>query len=147
MDFYTDLLTLLFMKATKSFIKYCKGTFNAFYFYLDLIKDCNSLDELPKFDFDAIYEEQHGRKIGAHIKTNYYYLLPFITVAINYVDTGLVFVRNNFKYNSTGMEDLFTHKIFPAELWYQGDGVGFMGVTTIMFQLGFLLFRPMLDPR
>ena len=50
-----DLMLIVFQNVLRFVKRILGGTFNAFYFHLDLIKDCSSFEELSKISGIYIY--------------------------------------------------------------------------------------------
>ena len=112
----------------------------AHHFALDPIKDCDSIDQVPtEFDLTQTLSER--------ILQNVHYFVPFLSLVILDLDNIRVMYNADFKYNETGIPDLFTHKIYPPELWLQGDVVANIGTQVEMLCFGLLALTPQLDPR
>ena len=112
----------------------------AHHFALDPIKDCASIDEVPT-EFDRT------QSMKERMRQNVHYFVPFVSLVCLNLDTIRVMYGVGFKYNSTGIPELFTHKIYPRELWFQGDMVANVGIQVEMLCFGLLAFTAQLDPR
>lgn len=92
------------------------------------------------FDFDVLHnvpvlktnnKNLIKNKIYKSVKTNFkiktifqihmHYLLPEIVALFFFLDSFYIYFCNNFKYSNKEMPTLFSHLIFPNELWKISD--------------------------
>ena len=69
------------------------------------------------------------RSLKRAVISKHYAFAFFVSFYIA-VDMFVVLAQNKFAYSSKGLPNLFTHKVFPEELWPQSD---------IVMNLGFLM--------
>ena len=59
----------------------------------------------------------------------------------------MILAENHFQYNETGIENLFTHKIFQKQFWYSGTCIIHMVIVMESVVFALLLFSPMLESK
>ena len=133
-------ITLIF-KPLRFLLDVLYAHIKAHHFAQDTIKDCASLDEM----LSELSDQSPSLRV--RIRKNVHYLVAFVSLVILDLDNIRVMYNAGFKYNSTGLPELFTHKIYPRELWLQGDVVANIGSQTIMLVMALLTLAPPLDPR
>ena len=112
------------------------------YFPMDSVKQVNSLAEVP-----TTADQLRSPRLKARFWLKIQYLLPFVSLLLLNVDSLYVLSLYGWRYNATGMPELFTHKVFPFVLWPQADGEMFMGIETEQIIYGLFLFTAVMPPR
>lgn len=112
------------------------------YFPMDSIKQVNSLAKVP-----TTADQLRSPRFKARFWLKIQYLLPFVSLLLLNVDSLYVLSLYGWRYNATGMPELFTHKVFPFILWPQADGEMFMGIETEQIIYGLFLFTAVMPPR
>lgn len=75
-----------------------------------------------------------------HSVVSKHYAFAFAVSFYVALDMAAVLEQNNFAYSSKGLPDLFTHKVFPEELWPQSDIVMNLG-----FFMGFFVYFTLMN--
>lgn len=110
-------------------------------FPMDSVKQVDTLTQVPSC------HQLSSPKFKARFWLKIQYLLPFITLFLLNVDSVYVFSLYGWRYNSTDMPELFTHKVFPYVLWPQADGEMFMGIETEQIIYALFLFTAVMPPK
>lgn len=74
------------------------------------------------------------------------YLFPFLLIFYLVLDCVYEFSMIGFHYNPTLMPELFTHKIYPQNLWFISDYIILMAISMMISIYGLLLFGSVFDP-
>ncbi len=90
---------------------------NAFFLGLDATKDVTTLEEAKQL---GQVKTGNRQSVLASIAENLHYFIPLVVMWINLGDGLLILAKENFKYNQTGMADLWTHRIFEKPFWFTG---------------------------
>lgn len=124
-----NLMLNLFSKITKLFKIHLKSH----YFPLDTMKHCSTVEQTTV--------DRSKTKLNwiDRFLANLQYAVPFFSLLFINVDTYFLFKRYDFVYNSTGIEELFTHKVFPAVMWPLGDLEMLIGIENEFAIYGLLL--------
>lgn len=77
-------------------------------------------------------------------KINVQYIFPLVSVFILVFHTFYVLFKHNFKYLVTELDDLWTHRMTPKVVHFQGDVVINMALGLEIFTYGKLIFDPLL---
>lgn len=105
------------------------------YFPLDSMRHFNSSEQFNS-EFSKTKSKLNWKD---RFYANFQYSIPFFSLLMLNVDTVFVFRSHSYHYNSTGMPDLFTHKVFPSIMWPLGDLEMVMGIETEFAIYGLLL--------
>lgn len=119
-----------------------------FIFDMDPIQECENVDQM----WDALSQEQQQyerqkQNFTNRILQHVHFVPPFLLMFAVQLDNLIFFARENFRYNSTGMEEFFVHKIFPSEMWFQADVCINMGTSSEIVIFGLLMLMIPIEPR
>ena len=113
---------------------------NSFDVIIDCSYDHQSLDAppppLPILPSIVKINEIQQHQKSIHYASVLVYSLPVI------LDTIWILANENFHYTSNGLPELFTHKIFPREMWYIGDMILLSGIAMTLSLYGYLSLNP-----
>ena len=107
---------------------------------MDMVKECKS----PSCGF---LSEKQQYSLTEKVKKNWHFIFPFGCILAAHINSFIVFYQAGFKYDSAGLQNLFSHRVFPQELWFESDITINVGLIITLFIYGILLFRPSLDPK
>lgn len=117
-----------------------------FYMTLDPIQEVPSAKDVPPEVLDS-RKEVYKPPFRERVQQNLHFLFPFVMMTVINSDSFLMLARAGFNYRVNGFPYLITHRIYPPELYLEGDTVCNLGIFLENFTYAFLLFLPHLDPR
>ncbi len=100
-----------------------------------LFHELDPIKDVGRFGFT---EKITAKKFKTKTKNgfiNYEYLPLFSLVIYLFFDISYIFFKNSWKYSENEMPQLFTHLIFPAALYKEGDRIIFLaiGMSFVLF--------------
>lgn len=134
-------------KLLTSLLQALGSHFRALYLDLDIIKDAH----IYRVSRYHLLQQKTSSQMGKNFQPTFHlpYLFPTLTMFYLTVDSVLILQRISFQLGSTlpDASFLFSHRIFPQELWPQCDAMTLLGVALAFFIYVCLLTKPKLEEK
>ncbi len=137
---FTNSPVLCFLQC---FCKLLKTHFQTLLIALDAVKDVKVLkNNKRRLTKDQIIKLANS-KTKKPFQIHSHYILPEISALYIFLDSLYIYYCNDFHYSNTSMPTLFSHLIFPNELWKVADiSLFFIFLDTLITYLNLIFDQP-----